>query len=64
MDIVVELGWGKSLRVEGDWMNFAIGWRYSGKDSSEGVVWGIHFNDKQGAQNPVGQDQHSGEGLL
>ena len=38
MDVVVELGQGKSLRVKGDWMNFIIGQRYSGKDSSEGIV--------------------------
>ena len=64
MDIVVELGQGKSLRVNSDQMNFAIGWSYSERDSSEGVVQGIHFNNKQGAQNPVGQDWHSGEGFL
>ena len=27
MDVIVELGWGKSLRVKGDWMDFTIGWR-------------------------------------
>ena len=36
--VVVELGQGKGPRVEGDWMNFAIGWRYGGKDGSEGIV--------------------------
>ena len=64
VDVVVGLRWGKSPRVEGDWMNFAISQRYDGKDSSEGIVQGICFNDKQGAQNPVGQDQCSGEGLF
>ena len=38
MDVVVEFEWGKSPRVKGNWMNLAIGWRYGGKDSSEGVV--------------------------
>ena len=38
VDVVVELGQGKSSRVKGDQMNFTIGWRYGGKDSSEGVV--------------------------
>ena len=43
-------------------MDFAIGQRYGGKDGSKGVVRGIRLNDKQRAQNPVGQDQYSGEG--
>ena len=64
MDIVVELGWGKSPRVKGDWMNLTVGWRYGGKDSSKGVVRGICFNDKCSAQNPVSQDWRSGEGLF
>ena len=38
VDVVVELGEGKSSRVKSDWMNFAIAWRYGGKDSSEGIV--------------------------
>ena len=60
MEIIVELGWGKSPRVEGDWMNFTVSWRYGGKDGSQGVVWGICFNNKRGAWNPVGQDWHVG----
>ena len=64
VDVIVELEWGKSLRVKGDWMNFAVGWRYGGKDSSEGVVRGVHFNDKQRARNTVSQDWHGGEGLF
>ena len=64
MDVVVELRRCKSPRVEGDQMNFAVGWRYGGKDSSKGVVRGICFNDKWGAQNPVGQDRRSGDGLF
>ena len=41
------------------------GWRYSGKDSSsKGIVQGVHFNNKQGAWNPVGQDWCSGGGFL
>ena len=64
VDIVVELGWGKTLRVKGDWMNFTVSQRYGGKDSSQGIVRGVHFNDKRCAWNPVGQDWHSGEGLL
>ena len=64
MDVIVELGWGKSLRVKGDQMNFTISQRYGGKDSSKGVVQGICFNDKWCAQNPVGQDWCSGEGLF
>ena len=64
MDVIVELRWGKSPRVEGDQMNFAIGWRYGGKDSSEGMVQGVCFNNKRGAWNPVGQDQHSSEGIF
>ena len=44
--------------------NFTIGQRYGGKDSSEGIVQGVHFNDKWGAQNLVGQDQCSGKGLF
>ena len=62
--VIVELGWGKSLRVKGDQMNFTISQRYGGKDSSKGIVQGVRLNDKRCAQNPVGQDQHSGEGLL
>ena len=38
VDVIVELGWCKSLRVEGDQMNFAVSQRYGGKDSSEGIV--------------------------
>ena len=64
MDVVVELRQGKSPRVEGNWMNLAVSQRYGGKDSSEGVVQGIHFNDKRGAQNPVSQDWCSSEGSL
>ena len=64
MDIVVELRWGKSLRVKGNWMDFTIGWKYGGKDGSEGIVQGIYFNDKWRAWNTVGQDWHSGEGFL
>ena len=64
VDIVVELRQDKSLRVKGDWMNFTVGRRYGGKDSSQGIVRGIRFNDKRYAQNPVGQDWHGGEGLL
>ena len=64
MDIIVELGRGKSLRVKGNWMNLAISRRYGGKDSSEGMVQGVCFNNKRGAWNPVGQDQHSSEGIF
>ena len=38
MDVVVELRRGKSPRVKGNWMKFAVGRRYGGKDSSKGVV--------------------------
>ena len=38
VDIIVELGQGKSLRVKGDRMDFAIGWRNGGKDGSKGIV--------------------------
>ena len=38
MDVIVDLRWGKSLREKGDQMNFTVGQRYGGKDSSEGVV--------------------------
>ena len=64
VDVVVELRQDKSLRVKGDWMNFTISQRYGGKDSSQGIVQGVRFNDKQCAWNPVSQDQRSGEGLL
>ena len=64
VDIVVELRQGKSPRVKGNQINFTVGQRYGGKDSSEGVVQGICFNDKWGAWNPVGQDEHSGEGFF
>ena len=47
MVIVVEFGWGKSLGVKGDRMNFTVGQRYGGKDSSEGIVRCVHFNDKR-----------------
>ena len=64
VDIIVELGQGKSLRVKGNRMNFAVSWRYGGKDSSEGVVQSVHFDDKWHAWNPVSQDWRGGEGLL
>ena len=64
MDIVVELGQGKCPRVKGDQMDFTVGWRYGRKDSSKGIVQGIHFNNNQRAWNPVSQDQHSGEGFF
>ena len=64
VDVVVELGRGKSPRVKGDRMNFAISQRYGGKDSSKGVVRSIHFDNKWRAQNPVSQDQCGGEGLF
>ena len=64
VDVVVELRRGKSLRVKSDRMNFAIGWRYGGKDSSQGIVRGICFNNKWRAWNPVGQDWRSGEGFF
>ena len=38
VDIVVEFGWGKGLRVKSNQMDFIVGQRYSGKDGSEGVV--------------------------
>ena len=64
VDIIVELRRGKSLRVKGNHMNFAIGWRYGSKDSSEGIVRGVCFKDKQCAWNPVSQDSHGSEGLF
>ena len=64
VDVVVEFGWCKSPRVKSDWMNFAVSRRYGGKDSSEGIVQCIRFNDKWCAQNPVGQDRCGGEGLF
>ena len=64
MDVVVELGWGKSPRMKNDRVNFAISRRYGGKDSSEGIVQSVRFDDKWCAQNPVSQDQCGGEGLL
>ena len=64
MDIVVELRQGKSPRVKSNQMDLTVGQRYGGKDSSEGVVQGICFNDKWRAWNPVGQDWCSGEGFL
>ena len=36
--VVVEFRWGKGLRVESDWMDFVVSWRYSGKDGSECIV--------------------------
>ena len=38
MDIIVELRWGKGLRVKSDWMDFAVSQRYGGKDGSKGIV--------------------------
>ena len=64
IDVVVEFGRGKSPRVKSDWMNFAVSRRYGGKDSSKGIVRSVRFYDKWHAQNPVSQDQCSGEGLL
>ena len=64
MDIVVELGRGKSLRMKSNWVNFAVSQRNGGKDSSEGIVRSIRFDDKWRARNPVSQDRRSGEGLL
>ena len=64
VDVIVELRQDKSPRVKSNWMNFTVGQRYSGKDSSEGIVQGVCFNDKRGAWNPVGQDWRSGEGFL
>ena len=64
VDVVFELRRGKSLRVKSNQMNFTVGWRYGGKDSSEGVVRGIRFNDKWRAWNPVSQDWRGGEGLF
>ena len=64
MEVIVELGQGKSLRVKGNRMNFAVSWRCGGKDSHEGIVRGIHFYDKWCAWNPVSQDWCGGEGLF
>ena len=64
VDVMIELRWGKSPRVKGDRMNLAIGRRYGGKDSSKGIVRGVHFNDKRCAWNPVSQDWRGGEGLF
>ena len=64
MDVVVELGWGKSPRMKSNRVNFAVSQRNGGKDSSEGIVGSIRFDNKWRAWNPVSQDQHGGEGLL
>ena len=64
VDVIVEFRQGKSLRVKGNQMNFAVGRRYGGKDSSEGVVQSVCFNDKRCAWNPVSQDWCGGEGLF
>ena len=64
VDIIVELGWGKGLRVKSNQMYFTVGQRYGGKDGSKGIVQGIRFNNKWRAWNPVGQDEHSGEGFF
>ena len=38
VNIIIEFGQGKGLRVKGNQMDFTIGQRYSRKDSSQGVV--------------------------
>ena len=47
IDVIVELGRGKSPRMKSDWVNFAISWRNGGKDSSKGVVRSIRFDNQQ-----------------
>ena len=64
MDVIVELGRGKSPRMKSDRVNFTISQRNGGKDSSEGVVQSVCFDDKWRAWNPVSQDRHGGEGLF
>ena len=63
VDVIVELGQGKGPRMKSDRMNFAVSQRYGGKDSREGIVRSIRFDDKWCVWNPVSQDWHS-EGLL
>ena len=64
VDVVVELGWGKSPRMKSNRVNFAVSQRNGGKDSSEGIVGSIRFDNKWHVWNPVSQDRHGGEGLL
>ena len=64
VDVVVELGKGKGPRMKSNRVNFAISRRNGGKDSSEGVVRSVCFDNKWCARNPVSQDRRGGEGLL
>ena len=53
VDIKVEFGKGKGLRVKSDWVGSIVGWRYGGKDGGKGVVQSVHSNNQQRAGNPV-----------
>ena len=38
VDVIVELGWGKSPRVKSDQIDLVVSGRYGGKDGHKGIV--------------------------
>ncbi|KIM62260.1 hypothetical protein SCLCIDRAFT_120116, partial [Scleroderma citrinum Foug A] len=63
MHIVVQLGHGECVRIEGDQPNLAIG-TSDGQDTGNRIVQSIGFDGDQGARLIVSKDGSSCEGLL
>ena len=56
MCIVVEFGADKGLRVKGDWVHLAVGGD-GGKDSCQGIVGSVSFNNEWLARNVMQENQ-------
>ena len=63
MHVVVQLGCGECVRIEGDQPNLAIG-TSDGQDTGNHIVQSIGFNGNWGARLIVGKDGSCCEGLL
>ena len=63
MHVVIALGFGEGMGMEGDGMDFAVR-RDCGDDAGEGIVRGISFNKDGVVGGPMGEDRSFCKRLL
>ena len=61
--VIVQLRSSQGLGVVGDQTNLSIS-ASDRQDTSDSIVRGVSFHDDRGIRNEVGEDGHSGEGML
>ena len=63
MYVIIQLCYGKSAGVKGDWMNFVF-FIHNRKDFSESIVQSISFYNELNIENPVCENRSGDECLF